>query len=181
MTDGRYKGGPLESNGGDGAVCASVRDDLAPYLLGGLPDPMRVRIRAHLDGCEACADEAAFLARVTAEAPVPPSTLTASVLARVQEGRVASPRRTAPAIVPFRRTGRSRRSLLWGLPAAAMVILSLGVALFWNGSGGPESPFSLAFEAPAEGWGEEEWLVAGAPHLAGLSDEVLLALMEEFD
>lgn len=168
--DGGMEGSPL--------LCTSVRDDLAPYLQGDLPADSNVRVSEHLTGCAECRGEAAFLETLRSSRPELPVDLAQTVLARLSADATAGRSERVPGRT-FRR--RAPTPLLWGLPAAAIFVLALGVTWLWNGGGADSNLYSLAFEAPSSSWGHEEWYVAGAPHLDGLSDEMLRVLMEEYD
>jgi hypothetical protein len=71
----------------------------------------------------------------------------------------------------------------WGVPAAAAVIsIALGLGTLLNRTPSNEEIWALALqpEATTE-WVGEEWMVAGAPLLHSLSDDVLREVLLELD
>lgn len=106
-----------------------VRPLLGAYALGHLAPDEVTAVRAHLDGCPSCRDEAAALAsvadllpladldRVTAPAEEPPGELLEGVLDRIEQQRATSTRE--------RRRSVALRSLL----AAALAVLLLVAAV----------------------------------------------------
>lgn len=146
--------------------CARIRDLLPLAVAGRLSGDEATEVRRHLGGCDDCRSEKAFLLRVLEARTEAPGELSASVLERF----AAAPTE--------RRRGRSPN---WGLPAAAVVVLALGVGVLWERSRPPETVWSLALDPVAEPWGQEEWMVAGTAVLDEVSEETLLALLEEMD
>jgi hypothetical protein len=73
----------------------------------------------------------------------------------------------------------------WGLSAAAVLVLSLGIGVIWNGEKPPELDQDtlqvLAGEPLPESWLWDDGLVAGAPVYDGLTEEQLEALIEELE
>jgi anti-sigma factor RsiW len=164
MSDESVAGGPGQVGGIGSAECGTIRDLLPLGLAGSLPRPEKERVEAHLVRCDACREEERFLGLIFDARPRAPGSLASSVIAALD--------RETP--------GRVRRgSWTWGLPAAAAVVLALGVGLVWQGTETRDPMWSLALDAPAESWGQEDWMVAGSALLDGVSDETLLALLEE--
>lgn len=104
------------------AECAAVRDQLAEYAVGVVPERERAEIERHLERCAACRKEAGELASAasTLAFALPPAELPEGLLERVL-GQIARTVRT-PA---FRRRTRAAASVA----IAAMVALS---ALGWG-------------------------------------------------
>lgn len=148
--------------------CDEVLDRVSASvaLMAGAPkDP---RIERHLSACSDCRDATAFMLRLARARPVPPRNLPALVLERVlQESRGIA------------KGGWGRTALA----AAAVLVLTFGTGLVTQNLGltaGSDRPgWELAFDASELGWAEEEWIVAGAPYLEGVSDETLMALLAE--
>ncbi len=69
------------------------------------------------------------------------------------------------------------------MAAAAVLVLAMGMGLAMQAAD-PYSEASGWDLAVADGdieWLADEWLVAGAPYLDGISDETLLALLSDED
>src|SRR5437867_3415720 len=108
-------------------TCDDVREHLAEYLLGSLPEAKEADVRAHLRGCMVCRQELAALeegmrtfARAAHQAE-PPVALKERVLGVMRQEQAE----TAPARRPL-----PGRPLQW---AAAAVIALLAGALAWTG------------------------------------------------
>ena len=174
MTSGRddrvagSEGAPVTPPGQAPVSCAEARDRLP---LCGPGDARPAELAAHLEGCPDCAAEAGFVARMRETRPEPPATILSGVLERARlEAEPTHPR--------WGRRPRWR-DVAWALPAAAAVVLFIGIEILSNP--GPEPPWSLALEAEPEIWYGDEWVVAGGPVPEALSDELLMALLEEMD
>ncbi|MEX1259088.1 MAG: zf-HC2 domain-containing protein [Gemmatimonadota bacterium] len=146
--------------------CGSVRDLLPLSLLRVLPSEEARLVEAHLQSCKECRDEGIFLTRLQSARSEPPPGLHRQIVGSLAKGR------------------RSFGKIWgWGVPAVAAVIaLALGLGTVLNQRPSNEEIWSLALqpEAPAE-WLGENWMVAGAPMLHALSDEVLREVLEELD
>jgi len=150
--------------------CGIVRD-LLPLLyaetasaedLSGLDD--------HLLACDDCHEEAVFLARVAQARPRPPAGLSHRIVAEVTKSR------RRPSVEP------RIRAAGWMTSVAAMLVLSLGIGLYWTGAASPDLDFALTSFLDADDEGEyDEWMVAGAPVLDALPDEVLRDLMVDLE
>jgi hypothetical protein len=149
--------------------CGIVRD-LLPLLyaetassedLAGLDD--------HLLECDDCQEEALFLARVAEARPRPPAGLSHRIVAEVTESH--------------RRLSREPRIRVagWMTSVAAMLVLSLGIGLYWTGAASPDLDFVLNSFLDADEGEYDEWMVAGAPVLDALPDEVLRDLMVDME
>lgn len=95
------------------------------------------------------------------------------------EAPAGSARRVVDAV---RRDRAARGRPWWGLTAAAVVAVALGVGIVSDAAPpGPDADVpSYAYEVE-EGtiWSSEDGLVAGAPSLDALSDEALRQLLDE--
>jgi hypothetical protein len=159
-------GGGQQGNGGGPEACGRIRDLLPLALRGPLPPAERGEVEAHIARCEECRSEERFLGRVFEARPRAPGSLAPSVMDAMDQTV----------------GGRMRRgSLTWGFRAAAVAVLALGVGVVWQRMETRDPIWSLALDAPAESWGQEDWLVAGSALLDGVSEETLLALLEEMD
>ena len=97
------------------------KDALIDYLYGEADRDARIRVEAHLRGCEQCADEVRGLTNVR-------GTLEAWAQPEAELGfRVVSDARPAP--VPVSLWGRFRHPPAWGLAAAAVLMLAVAAAI----------------------------------------------------
>ena len=71
----------------------------------------------------------------------------------------------------------------WGITAAAVAALALGIGISFDRAEQPESAIpSYAYELEdGELWLSDDGLIAGAPALDALSDEALLQFLDELD
>jgi hypothetical protein len=122
-----------------------IRDDLAAYALGALPDTEARALESHLEQCDACRERLRWLAPAIDLLPAsvdqrrPPDPLRESLMGRVRdEGAHAA---AAPATAsPKRRFGPSAFRPAFALAAAAAVAIGIGVG-YGIGDGGPgEAP-----------------------------------------
>jgi anti-sigma factor RsiW len=145
------------------AGCERVRELIPDYVSGGLAAPERARVDAHVRACAECGAELALAGVLFASRPAVP----ASLLGRIE--RAARADRRTPA------------HTWWGVSAAAIAALALGIGIMSNAAteSGAEVP-GYAYEAEeGEIWVSDDGLVAGAPALEELSDEALLQLLDE--
>lgn len=170
-----------------GQDCDRIRDVLPEWAVGALDAEGREAVGKHLSVCPDCAAEVEVLRAVLASRPEPPAGLEARIQARVREelqglGAGEVPPGAAGVIPLFR---LNRWAPAWALPAAAVVILSLGIGVVWSGGNGPEiqqGPVQVAVDEPLpESWLWDDGLVAGAPMYDGLTDEQLEALIQELE
>jgi len=162
------RGGSMETSDRIDSVreeCTRIRELLSIEPSGTLSGEELGEMSEHLVGCTACRDEAALLALLRRARPATPDILLPLILKKVQE---ASQHR------------RQRR--MWGLRAAAAVILALGVGTIWNSRGPAASDevwnLALHEDPVAVSWSGGEWMAAGMPLFDELPDEVLLALLQ---
>ena len=184
------EGGSRQGTGASPA-CDEVREQL-PLLLArrsaasgrpSVPGP-DAPVQAHLDTCPACAEEVRFLEQLVRARPDPPTDLAARVVARAllpTSATSEAPASSGSAVIPFRpRSHRPSPSRWWTSPAAAaaVVVLAAGLGLVAREltTGVDGSRTLAAFDASSADWWAEEWLVAGAPYLEGISDETLVLL-----
>jgi hypothetical protein len=167
--------------------CDRIRDALPEWILGTLGPELRVEMTRHLASCTDCSREEEVLRRLLSVRPAPPEGLAARIQARLKEeiavGAEPEAPKTSGDVIPF--TRRHRWTPTWVLSAAAVVILSLGIGITWNGAEIPEvgqSTGQVATEEPApEAWLWDDGMVAGAPVYDGLSDDQLETLIEELE
>ncbi len=155
--------------------CADVVDRLPLLVLGSLEPGEAGQLDVHLMECATCTAERRLLQRILRARVEPPAALPGRILAEWDR------RAAAPAPVPRTAKGHSG-GFLWGLPAAAAVVLALGIGSFWSGGAAPESEWSLGIEPQVSmAWFGNEWMVAGQPVLDALPDDVLRSLLEELE
>jgi anti-sigma factor RsiW len=153
--------------------CASARDLLPLMGTESIPAAHSRNVQAHLDTCGNCADEARFIQKLVGSREEPPSRLLPSIMAELERRDEFEP----AIILP---TGR--RKLTWALPAAAAVVLALGIGNLWNNQPSTEQYSSLGFEPEVSmAWYGNDWMVAGQPVFEALPDDVLRSLIEELE
>jgi len=146
--------------------CPEARDLIPLSWTGGISPREKAALERHLEECPECASESSFVSRIASACPVPPPDLSRKVAARLAGG--ADRGRSFP----------SRSAVLWGLPAAAVMILGLGIGLVWSsGENGTGELITSSFLDSQDEMEVDDWIVAGAPVLDALSDEVLVSLM----
>lgn len=143
--------------------CETARELIPDFVGGRLPAAEASQVAAHLATCGDCRAEAELAGFLYAGRPEVPAALAARVRAAVLADRR-----------PTRRPG-------WGLAAAAVAVLALGIGV------SSRNPADTRVSVPgyvAEGTATDAWLsddgmVAGAPALDGLSDDALRTLLDE--
>ena len=146
------------------ATCETTRSRLPEWARGVLDSAEAESIDAHLRGCTGCADESELVALLYMGRPAVPGGLAASVRARIS-GRGRSGARLQP---------------WWGLAAAAVAAVALGIGV--NSSGDPAAmtvPIYAAESGSSEAWLSADGDIAGAPALDDLSDDELMALLDD--
>ena len=143
--------------------CGRVRELIPDYVSATLAASERARVDAHVRACGECRAELELANLLYASRPAVPAAL----LGRIQRATKAD--RRAPA------------HTWWGVSAAAIAALALGIGITSNGAPEPSAEVpSYAYEAEeGEIWVSDDGLVAGAPALDELSDEALLQLLDE--
>jgi len=167
--------------------CDRIKEVLPEWIQETLDPELGTEITGHLATCPDCSREVEVLRRLLSARPTPPDGLAARIQARLKEEIAvdAGPESTpAPGeVMPLLR--RHRWTPTWALSAAAVVILSLGIGIVWNGAEIPElgqSSSQAASEDPApEAWLWDDGMVAGAPVYDGLTDDQLETLIEELE
>ncbi len=170
--------------------CQDVNDLLPELALGDLRPEVRRDVERHLAGCEACSDTRATVEALHASRPDVPAGLEARILDAVHAELgtdVASGAGEAAGGV-LRLEPRRRRGLpSWALGAAALLALAVGTPLMVSRMA--EAPTVADDETLVMAertltpsvWASDDGLIAGEPALDGLSDEELLALLEELE
>lgn len=144
------------------AQCESVRERIPDFVSDRLAPADAAPVRAHLHECAECREEAALVGLLFASRPASRDGLAS----RIEES-LPLPRRSAAR--PW-----------WGVAAAAVAAIALGIGVISDGT--PTEEEVPAYVAGAEEivlWPADDGLVAGAPALDGLSDEALITLLEE--
>jgi len=163
--------------------CGEIRDLLPLLGLGALEGPLRAAVEQHLLGCAECSSQERFLTTLQGARAIPPGDLLHGIMVRVRAGEGAQVE--SGALRP-RLAGASG----WGaflLPAAAVVILALGIGIRRPEPStlavSPPTPLLEVALDPSPGtiWYGDDWVVAGDPQLTALSDEVLLRILEEME
>lgn len=160
--------------------CDEVRALLPERETGGLAPSEAEAVDTHLGGCEACAGEAGVVSLLRGGRPAVPAGLAARIRAAVEaDAGATADGRARQASGP-----RDRSTLLfpwWGLAAAAVTAVALGVGLDVRSEGPMEVP-AFAQEAGEDAlWVSGDGEIAGAPSLEDLSDEALRTFLDELD
>jgi hypothetical protein len=144
--------------------CGSVRDRLPMKLLGVLSAEDSGRVELHLQAWSDCAEEEAFLDHLRMARAEPPAELRGRIVAALDQG-----------------SHRWRKMWSWGVPAiAAALALALGLGNVMDRARAREEIWSLALQpGSTTDWIGDDWMVAGAPLLQSLPDEVLRQVLEE--
>ena len=142
--------------------CDKARELIPLSLAGALQSSDRTSVEAHLAQCGECRQEA-DLARM------------------LFDTRLAPPEGMAERItVAVRQQGRAVRRPWWGLSAAAVAVLALGIGVLSNREMVPIAvPVYAADTGHGELWLSDDGLIAGAPSFDALSDEALEQLLNE--
>lgn len=142
--------------------CATIREMIADVAAGRMAGEAAGVVETHVVGCGDCRGEL-DLARSLYE--------TRPRVSVDMSGRV---------LTALRRRRRMDQRPVWGLAAAAVAALALGIGI----SSGPATDSSSTDELATDVAEEELWLsddgvLAGAPMIETLSDEALAELLEE--
>lgn len=147
-------------------MCGKVRELIPDFVAGRLSAGEGGTVEGHVAECPDCAAEVGLVRMIFASRLPAPSGL----LDRLLQSAVS----TAAQPVGVPRTW-------WGLAAAAVAALALGIGLSSDPSATvPIDVPDYAYEVE-EGdiWVSDDGLVAGAPHFDDLSDDALLELLDE--
>jgi anti-sigma factor RsiW len=143
-------------------ACGTIRELIPDFVASRLGAEDLEAVESHVTDCGDCRTELELAQMILASrAPVPAGLLERVTLA------VAADRRAAAR--PW-----------WGISAAAVAALALGIGMSSERASGPGDVPGFAYEVE-EGavWLSDDGLVAGAPLFEGLSDEALVALLDE--
>lgn len=143
--------------------CDTVLARLPDLTAGRLPDGEADEVRAHVEACDECRGAWEVLSLLAQDRPVAPEGLAE----RIEWSLKA----------PVRRGTQSRP--WWGLAAAAVAALALGIGVVSDTRTDPNVPAFVAEAEDTQLWLSDDGSIAGAPSLDGLSDEALLTLLEE--
>ena len=160
-----------------------IRDRLADWAAGRLGAQEARAVSDAVEGDPELKAEAAVVQRLVAGRSRVPDGLEARILAAVEaDGEVAAAAATQQAGTggPFwsrRQAGVPR----WALAAAASAVLAFGTLEIIRRTTVASLPdaFMVTLEESPSPWVSDDGLMAGAPVLAGLTDEALANLLEE--
>lgn len=161
--------------------CQDVRDLLPEYAGGSLDGDLRTKVREHLAACQGCTEELSLVRLILDGKHEAPPGLRDAILTRIRDEGLAQTN-TEPEAVSLPKA-RRRWVPTWGLSAAALIVLSLGIGVIWSQFGGNgEVPLEVTYQDPLpEAWLWDDGIVAGDLNLDGLTDEELEALLEELE
>jgi len=144
--------------------CATIREMIPDVAAGRADAAARGVVDSHTAACDECAAELRLARGLAETIPVAPVDLSARVLDAVRNGR------------------RPARRGWWGLSAAAVAALALGIGItsgpVENGTSAGSGEIAIESEEE-ELWLSEDGILAGAPVLETLSDEALAELLDE--
>ena len=142
--------------------CGMIRELIPDFVSSRLGTEDLEVVEAHLTECADCRDELELAQMILASRPHAPAGLLQRITRAVAADRRAPSR-------PW-----------WGLTAAAVAALALGIGMSSEQSQGVQDVPGFAYEVEEEDvWLSDDGLVAGAPMFEGLSDETLLQLLDE--
>jgi hypothetical protein len=164
--------------------CEGIQEVLPDWVAGILDPKHDPGILEHLSSCSECREEEKVVRSLFEGRPEAPEGLESRIQDRILRelgGPASAPERDGQVVaLPLGR----RWAPTWALSAAALVILSLGIGVIWDGEN-PEvqmDPLEVAVEEPLpEEWLWDDGIVAGAPVFDGLTDEELEALIQELE
>jgi len=143
--------------------CATVRELLPDFAASRLDGRSEEQVMTHLPDCEDCRAELELAERIYSAREIPPLDLAGRIVGVVRQDR------------------RVVRRPWWGVSAAAVAALMIGIGVSSNGDDGVllEAPEYATELEEGEFWMSDDGLLAGAPSLDGLSDEALMELLDE--
>ena len=143
--------------------CEMARNRIPDLVAGRLSVDEADEVSAHLPLCGECTAEAELVALLYEGRPAPPEHMVARI-----EGALRSP--GGGGVRPW-----------WGLAAAAVAAVALGIGVITDGNAGlgMDIPAYVAATDDLGMWLGDDGLIAGAPALEDLSEEALLTLLEE--
>lgn len=144
--------------------CGAVRESIPDVIAGRADDVEAARVESHVAGCSECAEEMALARVLFVSRSRIPVDVSGTVVARLRKD-VRAPTR------PW-----------WGISAAAVAALALGIGI--TSGPGPDAGLDAGLELVVEAEDDEFWLsddgiLAGAPVFEALSDEALAELLDE--
>lgn len=143
--------------------CAEIRDLIPDRVSGRLDETEARRVDEHVASCADCRQEWALIRLLVDSRPTAPEGLARRIGVALREDA----------------RGRVTRAPWWGLAAAAVAALALGIGVQSDRAITLEAP-GFAYETEDEaGWLTDDGIVAGAPVFEGLSDEALDQLLED--
>lgn len=141
--------------------CETVQERLPDLLAGTLSDGEAGLFDRHLEACEECREVRDLLNLLAQGRPKAPAGLADRVDAAVRSRR-------GPVTRPW-----------WGVAAAAVAALALGIGVSSDGRVVPEVPAYVAEAEASSPWLSDDGIIAGAPALGDLSEEALMTLLDE--
>ena len=143
--------------------CGTIREHLPDFAAGRLGAGQIGAIEAHLPSCAECRSELDLIRTLLAAPPAVPDHFEDVLVSAVRTSR-------RPARRPW-----------WGISAAAVAAIALGIGVSSDRPGAVTGPVpDFASEADEDAaWLSDDGLLAGAPSIDGLSDAALLELLEE--
>jgi len=155
----------VNREGGDGTACGAVREMIPDFAAARLPGAERAFVEAHVASCADCRVELDIVRLLFETRPEAPARLLELVSKDVMRSAAA------------RRPART----WWGVSAAAIAALALGIGIVSEGApdAAQEVPAFAREAEEGEIWLSEDGLVAGAPALDDLTDEALLQLLDD--
>jgi anti-sigma factor RsiW len=143
-------------------ACGAIRELIPDFVASRLGAEDLEAVDVHVTECGDCRAELELAQMILASRPRVP----ASLLDRVRQ-----------AVAADRRAG-SRP--WWGISAAAVAALALGIGMSSERSAAPVDVPGFAYEVDeGDVWVSDDGLVAGGPMFDGLSDEALVQLLDE--
>lgn len=144
--------------------CGTIREQIPDVAAGRAGAEVVASVRSHVASCAECAVELRLAGLLFESRPRMPKDLSGRVLAAHRASR------------------RSLQRPWWGITAAAVAALALGIGIHSRPSGNlpPSSTEDLVVDTEQEElWLGDDGVLAGAPVFDALSDEALAALLEE--
>ena len=145
--------------------CGMIREYLPDAAADRLGSDTLAVVEGHLASCADCEAELELIQMLRAAPPAVPTELADHVATAVRVSR-------RPARRPW-----------WGISAAAVAALALGISVSTERREQIDLavPGFVSETAEGELWLSDDGLLAGEPSLEGLSDEALMELLEELE
>lgn len=143
--------------------CGAVREQIPDVGAGRSDEGVVALVESHVAGCSECAAELELVRVLYASRARAPEGLSESVTRRLRQER------------------RPDRRPWWGISAAAVAALALGIGLTARPTvdPAPGEGVEMVVEADDEYWLSDDGILAGAPVFEALSDETLAELLDE--